>query len=434
MADEQKPIQKPSLEAPKDIEDLLKDLPKISDPKPSPLMPFKPSPALPSTPKPPSPFSSPLQPTPPSSKFSAPPATQPSPPPLKAPADIKTIIPAPSSLSTGQDKFKSLIRTMGEDLESAKKGMKPESKSFEIKPPPISPKPMTPPPLKAPLTPSETRLGQGNRTRSLEMQKPAAPFTDISRPKKSSPILKIIILILGISVVFAGIWYFMIREEKIAVIPTFTPTATPTLTSKTLSEIIPSSSQITISSAENFSTALNNKIKSLTPIKDKFLILEVFDENGDKYTLSDFIAKLNVSIPGLLDSLDPSDAALLLYGQKEMFNDKGLLNFSPTPKAKISLIAKSISSSSTRSALNTWEITMTDELKNLFVLDPQKASAQTFLDNTYNGVDIRYRNFSYADNSIDYTIINLSEFNSNYLILTNSRESIYSAIDLLRNQ
>ena len=77
---------------------------------------------------------------------------------------------------------------------------------------------------------------------------------------------------------------------------------------------------------------------------------------------------------------------------------------------------------------------MTDELKKLFNLDPKKATSEVFLDNIYSGTDIRYRNFPFADSSIDYAIVSLPKFNANYFVLTNSRESIYSAIDLLNNQ
>ena len=406
MADEPKnPSDQKStpLEPPKDIEELLKDLPKTNIPKPLP----------------------------------PPPAPQTSPPPLKAPEG--TAKPsAPSSPSTQvnqQDKFKSLIRTMGEDLELAKKGIKQESKPFEIKPPPTTPKPLTPPPLKAPPPPSEIRLGPTEKTKSLDLPG-KAPFTDISKAKKPSPIGKIIILILGIGVVLTGVWYFMIRQkESITVNPTFTPRPTPIQISKTLSELIPSSSQITISSTENFLTGLNNGIKSVTLNKGGWVALNLINENGIKYSLDQVFQKLNVSLPSdVLENLDSAQWTLVVYGQQEMYDSKGMLSFNSTPKAKLGLIAKTDYPSTLRSALNTWEITMTNGLKNLFGIDPQKALTQTFLDNIYNGTEIRYRNFSYADNSIDHTILNLSEFDLNYFILTNSREGIYSAIDLLQTQ
>ncbi|TSC90687.1 MAG: hypothetical protein G01um10142_282 [Parcubacteria group bacterium Gr01-1014_2] len=446
--DETKPTdQKPSLEPPKDIEGLLKDLPKINPPPPPPLTPPR-SAGQSGTLSVPHPLSGANETLSVSPKPLTPPASQNSPPLLKAPTDAKAVAgrpegtakpPVPSSPSTQvnqQDKFKSLIRTMGEDLELAKKGAKPESRPFEIKPPPNIPKvtPIQPP---KPLTPPslEVKLGPAERTRSLELPKPKAPFIDISRAKKSY-FLKILIPILGIVIVFAGVWYFMLRNNEIAdTTPTITPTPRPTPISKTLSELIPLSSQITISSAENFLTALNNGIKSATLTNGGWLALNLVDQNEVKYSLNQIFQKLNITLPnGILENLDSTNWTLAVYGQKEMYDSKGLLSFNLTPKPKLGLIAKTNFPSSLRSALNNWEITMTDGFKNVLGLDPQKAPTQTFLDNIYYGAEIRYRNFSYADNSIDYTILNLSEFGSNYLILTNSRESIYSAIDLLQNQ
>jgi hypothetical protein len=247
---------------------------------------------------------------------------------------------------------------------------------------------------------------------------------------------KMIIFILGVGVVFAGIWYFIIRQEEvITVAPTATPTPTPTPTPKTLFELIPLSSQITISSTENFLTALNNGIKSLNLTSGGWTILNIVNENKAQYTSNQIFQKLNITLPnGILENLDLSEWTLAVYDQQEMYDSKGMLSFNPTPKPKLGLIAKINNPSSLRSALNNWEITMTDGFKNLLGIDPKKQLSQTFLDNIYNGAEIRYRNFPYPDNSIDYTILNLLEFGSNYLILTNSRESIYSAIDLLRNQ
>lgn len=428
MADDTKPTNptnqpKPPIETPKDIEDLLKDLPKINTPQSSSIpQNFSPLNKTPeSVAKSPSPLSPPLSPPP-----------QPTPPlkPLIPPtAQTPPALPAPSA---GQDKFKSLIRTMGEDLESAKKGMKFDPKPFEIKQPPTSPKPITPPP-KPLLLPSEIKLGPAQRTKALNLPKPATPFTDVTRAKKYH-ILKIIIPILVIGTASAGIWYFMTRQkETVTVIPTFTPTPTPIL--KNLSELIPFSSQITISSTENFLTALNNGIKSMTLTNGSWIALKIIDESGAEYTLDQIFQKLNIALPnGILENLDSNEWFLAVYGQREMYDLNGALSFGQTPKIKLGLIAKANYPTNLRSSLNSWEIIMEDNLKDLFGFNPQKIASEAFLDNFYNGTQIRYKNFPYADSTIDYAILNLAEFNSNYFIITNSRESIYSAIDLLQNQ
>ncbi|OGN12734.1 MAG: hypothetical protein A3C71_01610 [Candidatus Yanofskybacteria bacterium RIFCSPHIGHO2_02_FULL_43_15c] len=51
-------------------------------------------------------------------------------------------------------------------------------------------------------------------------------------------------------------------------------------------------------------------------------------------------------------------------------------------------------------------------------------------DSFYRGVKIRYANFSYANQAIDYAIITAKNGND-YLIIANSREQVYSIIDKL---
>lgn len=439
MADEQKPVQKPPIETPKDIEDLLKDLPKINTPKFSPAPQTPPLPKTPeSMPKPPLLYP-PSQSSPSFKPLFPEPLRQPTPPPSsplsKTDNTAKPSIPAPFPPSVAQDKFKPLVRTMNEDLELAKKGIKSEPKPFEIKSPPTSSKPIPAPLPPKPLLPSEIKLGPTQRTKALELPKAAAPFTDVSKPKKFF-IGKIIIIVLGIAVVFAGAWYFLIQQkETTIVIPTLTPTLTPAPTPKNLSELIPLSSQITISSTENFLTALISAIKSQTLTNGGLLTLNIADENGTKYSLDQIFQRLNIALPnGLMENLNSEEWILAVYGQQEIYDSKGMLSFNQASRPKLVLIAKTDYPSALRSALNEWEITVTDGFKNVFEINPQKAFTQTFQDNIYSETGIRYKNFSYPDSSIDYAILNLPDLNSNYLILTSSRESIYSAINLLQNQ
>ena len=435
MADETKnpylpSSQKPvSLEPPKDIENLLKELPKI-DPLPTskgvgtPTPDVEAKPAAP-LPKPPAPVLMPPKPQ-------SPPLPKPIPPPASPPLAGSLQPPAPQSA-------KSFVRTMAEDLEAAKKGIKPEPKPFEIKPPPAIPKTApAPPPLKMPPVP-QIKLGPAEKTKSLELPKERPPLPPISpsiqkRKFTLSPKNLIIILAL-ILAVFTGAWYFLTRKPEVAVLtPTPTLLPTPKPTPLALSELIPTKNQIVISSTQNFENTLKNEIKNISVSAGSFIALEIFDENQNKYTIADFFAHLDISIPGVVDSLDGSDWALLVYGQNEMFNNRGLLSFNQTPESKIGLIIKLYNSSSARNYLNNWETTMTEELKGLFEINPKKATSETFLDNIYGGTDIRYRNFPFADNTIDYAIVNLTEFNTDYFILAGSRESIYSTIDLLQAQ
>ena len=411
MADEQKPTR---LEPPKDIEELLKEFPKIDSPQ-RPIPPQRSIPPPPAGgPPPPKPLT-----------LGPPPSLT---PPLKP---IKPILPPPR-----ENEFKSLVRTMDEDLEAAKKGLKPESKPFEIKPPPGGPRmapplpPLIPPSGGArPMAP-EIKLGPAERTKPLEIPKPLPPLPPPGRKFSISP--KFLIVVLVILAVFAGVWYFLARESEEIII--FTPTPTPTPPPKTLSQLITSVNQITISSTENFLNALNNKTRLMTLTAGEFTHLIITNETSG-YSISEIFERLNIAPPsGVIESLDGGEWMLFAYGQQEMFDAKGILTFSQTPKIKLGLVAKTNNPDLLRSALNSWEVTMTNDLKNLFNLNAAKAASQMFLDNIYGGADIRYRNFPFADSSIDYAIVNLPRFNLNYFVITNSRESAYSAVDLLQNQ
>ncbi|MEK7659387.1 MAG: hypothetical protein AAB338_01905 [Patescibacteria group bacterium] len=413
---DQKPVL---LEPSKDIENLLKELPKIDSPKPiAPLLKPPPAPQI----------------TPPSFKAmegTAKPQISP-PPKLISPPVSNPSPPLPQGA-------KSFVRTMAEDLEAAKKGIKPEPKPFEIKPPPAIPKitPL-PPPLEIPSAP-QAKLGPAEKTRSLELPKigPAPLARPPTARKFALSPKKLIIILIIIAAIFAGAWFFLTREpEKTAVFtPTPVPIPSPSPTPKTFSELIPSASQITIPSTQNFPTALTNRVNSLALFASGLTLLNLIDENSTPYSMNQIFEKLGITPPnGLLENLDSNEWIIAAYGQKESFDSRGLLTFNETPKPKIVFAAKIFDLILLRSALNNWESAMAADLKNLFDFDSKKATSETFLNNIYSGADIRYRNFPFADSTINYALVNLAKFNTDYFILTGSRESIYSTIDLLQTQ
>ena len=74
---------------------------------------------------------------------------------------------------------------------------------------------------------------------------------------------------------------------------------------------------------------------------------------------------------------------------------------------------------------------MTDQLVSLFGYIKSKVASQTFLDNSYAGSPIRYKNYSFPDRTTDYSIVSAIN-NRAYFVLANSREGIYKVIDILR--
>ena len=148
------------------------------------------------------------------------------------------------------------------------------------------------------------------------------------------------------------------------------------------------------------------------------------------YGFVDLIAKLSLKVPSELISNFNTDSSGFIYGQRESFDANGNLRVGVTAPNKISMIAELKSPADASQALTNWESTMSSDLKILFSLGAVNKNQPGFLDNVYRGVSIRYRNFPYADKSIDYAII--SAFNGkSYLVISNSRETMFSTIDKL---
>lgn len=66
----------------------------------------------------------------------------------------------------------------------------------------------------------------------------------------------------------------------------------------------------------------------------------------------------------------------------------------------------------------------------LFQYNTAKQLIAGFSSGTYRQIPVRYQNFSYADQSLDYGIVTASN-NKNYLVITSSRESLFFVIDQL---
>ena len=89
--------------------------------------------------------------------------------------------------------------------------------------------------------------------------------------------------------------------------------------------------------------------------------------------------------------------------------------------------------SAVKMMMRDWEITIVDDLTDyLLISDTLESGSPAFLDNTYRGVPIRYRNFPSPDVTVDYAIVNAAD--QNYLVISGSRESMFAAIDVLLAQ
>lgn len=319
----------------------------------------------------------------------------------------------------------------------------------KIQPPFSGQKPVLPPVSQSPFLPGRSAHIH-EETRILDKDNLPA-FLGAPMPKKIAPkpeeekieygvIAKIIgsgmttgivsTMILAV-IAYGLIYYFFLREEAIV---TMTPLPTPTQTSPTtetneLEEIFRTTPITTFSLPADssrlipeFQSFLEKEVLAQKEFKKvRFLPFQ----QGEVLTFGTLLNKFSTKYPVELNNWVRDNSIVFLYGQAEDFNDSG------EPGKRLVFIVEVKDANGVMEVMKNWEITMAGNLKDLFDIDPSKETSAVFLDNEYQTVKIRYKNFPLPDRTIDYAIVS-SLTGRHYLILTNSRESIYSPINKIK--
>ncbi|MBI2064864.1 MAG: hypothetical protein HYT62_02280 [Candidatus Yanofskybacteria bacterium] len=152
------------------------------------------------------------------------------------------------------------------------------------------------------------------------------------------------------------------------------------------------------------------------------------DNQGQSAMFTDILDRLSVRYPAALREVIMGNNTVFIYGQGEVLGDIGSLPDSGLAGKKIVMIVEVVDVARTTAILSGWELTMPEDLKYMFNIEPGNSTTTTFNSNEYKGVAIRYKNFSLPDRSIDYAIV-YSSTGRQYLVITNSRESMYSPIE-----
>lgn len=416
--------------------------PKPATPPPRPITP--PIASRPSPPKPTSP--------------GAPPARR-VPPPITPPP-----ITSKPKDSAGQ---KYVLRTMPSDVKSLQKGDQPTGLNVE-KSGKTMPRPRRPAQLAPSGPPPKLKLGPIQKTAPISPPslpsritppsgikpppsppslppkitppsgiKPPPSAAPVGPPGKKSSLGIIIGAVIVAIVAYGAVWFFFLREAEPAPSPTPIPTETPTPTPvvSSLEDIFGFTDPISIASDDfNPHATLDQAISSELVDLNEVRPFVIVDENGLPYDFASLLELFGVSVPlELIDVLDIDDFIFVVYGQTEEFDDEGNLVFTSGSVAKfkrIGFVVKITDNVTAKSALTDWEDEMSTALAELLQLEGKTPGSSTFADNVYNGVSVRYINFPNPDLSIDYTISS-SFIGNNYLVLTNSREEIYSIVDNL---
>ena len=353
----------------------------------------------------------------------------------------KTTLTSPKAETPGATVFKSSIRTMQEDISAIKKGQTPAGFQIEkqsekdIVPPPETPGPkITMPPKPAP----EIRLGELEKSRPFPGIKPPSPPPMPAVPP-AGPVPKpaglsvpmggginkkrLIFLAAGLVIVAFLIWFFALRGllvPEVAVSPTPTLSVTPTSTPVSIEDSFSIVDSVSISLGADFTTRFDNSINKepLISSREPALYKVLNPTSGNRYTLSEFLSGLLVQAPTELSAATNNSFFLSVIDKSDNVDGYGLLIELNDPASALT-------------AMGNWEGTMSQDLKDLFLLNLAKAAITTFLDNTYQGVAIRYRNFPDPNKTIDYAVV-AAKNGKTYLVITNSREHIYSVIDKIK--
>ena len=328
---------------------------------------------------------------------------------------------------------------MQEDITAVKKGQAPAGFRIEkqsekdVAPPPTT---VPGPKITMPLKPAtEVKLGELEKAKPLPGVRPpyAAPVAPLTVPIQKPAGLsvptgggtnwkRLVLLLGGLVVVLFFVWFFALRVStpEVTISPTPTPTATPTATPISIENSFSIVDSVSVALGANFTTrfdgAINKELLMSSREPGLYKILNPAD--GNRYTFDELLGGLLIQAPTELTAAAKGSLYLTVLYKSDNVDGYGLLIGLNDTVAALT-------------AMSGWEGTITQDLKDLFLLNPVKAASTTFLDNVYNGVAIRYRNFPGPNETIDYAIVTASNGEA-YLVLANSREHIYSVIDKMR--
>lgn len=368
---------------------------------------------------------------------------------------LKPTVPSPAPVSGQAPVFKSSIRTMQEDLAALRKGTSPAGfqieKQFEkdektsTQPPSIKPVPIV-------RALPHMELGKLEKSKPLasEPSLPPPPPSALSKipelklpdPSSSKPIIslplapsgflgglgglnsrKLIWGGLGLLIIIVLVLFFLIlRPSTPEVVFTPTPTATPTAVIATpgIENAFSIFSKVSFSVGVDIFDNLPINIDEGALVGGESGLYQIIDpQNGLSYSFSSFMSSALVTIPEeIIPFVDNDNFYLSLMQKVDSSYSRGF-------------IIKLKNDVGISAVLNGWEANMSANLQTLFGLDIEQAASINLLDNTYQGVAIRYRNFPDHFLTIDYAVV--TETNGDkYLVVTSSKDHIYSIIDNLR--
>ncbi|MEK7138649.1 MAG: hypothetical protein AAB799_00515 [Patescibacteria group bacterium] len=353
---------------------------------------------------------------------------------------------------------------MGEDIASIRSGQKPSGVDIPRKVTPEITRPIVEVPRpQAPsqsvVTPGSTiGLGKAEKTgplpmppslkKPLEVPKPiiVQPPITVPTPKTRwsgfGGLNKKTYVIIG-GIVVLGVflyWFAVLRlpEPEVVVSPTPTFTVTPTPVAKNLNDIFAgTSANFEVMTANDIAGDFKTMADSLNIARNEFAKIELVKSTGDTLTSLTWLEMFDVAQTNYPIELKDyiTDSLTVAYGQSESFNKDGSINFTSPSQGfnKVSFVAKVKDKASVETVMKNWESTAPSALaKYLSIGNISNEASVNFLDNSYRSTVIRYKNFPFPDITVDYAVVEAA--GQSYLVISGSRESMYSVIDVLLEQ
>lgn len=366
----------------------------------------------------------------------------------------------PTSLRTspasGTLPLKSFIRSMEDDLKSAKQGL--VSKGVEVTIPKTPPLPSFPetgvqnapkPSTFAPLV----KIGEAEKRSLLPGMKlpplPPSVKKEISSPiiavppKKGGFLNKTLILALFVAVLAGGgaYWFFVIKQEtKPEVVPTFTPRV---ITSDSLNALkkyffINSSISLPDSTVAFDLSALKSALLQVVPNEEVLHSFAYLRSGTNAVKFSEFIKRFlsnqeetSLEVQSLINSVSENGFGLIFSKQTEKFDDSGKPVDNSPVERRLAFVIEVSDLTAAKQAMSDWETNLPFNIESLFELTKlDEVEDLSFKDNVYRETTIRFVNFPYPDRSIDYALISAND-GKQYLVIANSRAQMYGVIDAL---
>ena len=225
---------------------------------------------------------------------------------------------------------------------------------------------------------------------------------------------------IGAVAIVAGFayWFFVLRgPAPEVVIETPTPTPIQTLTPSPF-EKLGIAEKVSIPSTSVFLSSSTTEMNAKQPtVVGQIKLLDIVDENQQKYSFKEFLTKLLIDTSTLNDSelLDTREWVLGLYGQ---------LGSAQSVSVRPFFVLVQKDGTLTTNLMNTWESRIINDLTKFFNLG-KVSSKLSFTPDVYSGINFRFVRIPDKDLGVAYAIF------QNYLVLGSSRDSFRAVIDAL---